>query len=116
MNLAMARSYVFGLEIRDAEFVSAVIEVMAAHPLVVTTVVVEFLYSRTYQNDPVRRLLVDICVRRPDLRAVGLGIKQSCGHFWQDLEEANKQYLKDTISERQLNLWQPEAEEYRSSL
>lgn len=116
VNVAMARLYVFGLDIRDEEFLSAVIQVMVTHPLVVTTIVVEFLYSHTHQNDPVRRLLIDICVRRPDLRAVGLRIKESCGHFWADLDQAHKQYLEDTISERQLDAWQPEVEDYRCIL
>ena len=96
----MARLYVFGLGIEDEEFLSVVIEVMATHSLVVETIVVEYLYAHAPQNDPVRRLLLDICVRRPDRREVALRIKRSCELFWADLELAHKQHLEYTISGR----------------
>ena len=43
VNVAMARLYALGLDINDREFLDAVVEVMAAHSLVITTVVVEIM-------------------------------------------------------------------------
>lgn len=112
----MVRLYALGVDINGREFLDAVLEVMTIHPLNVTTIVVELLYARTHRVDPVRRLLVDLCVRWPDLRAVSRMVKDSYPEFWADLQRGNQQYLEDTISERQVDVWQADADEYGSSL
>jgi hypothetical protein len=88
---------------------------MIEYPLIVTNIVVEYLcITRTHQNDPVGRLLIDLCVRRPGLREVSRTLKDTRPDFWADLQRAISQHLEDTISEKQVELWQADADDYGS--